>query len=301
MADSRAQAYAEQLDALARAAEALSPEAELRIRKLLDDVNRELLADLAHTQPGSYSSAQLQMLKSQVDRLMAQFAQQASAIVEKFEEQTYQQTARSIDATVSAAATATVAVQPVLDRSALQVVQGYTADLITGLSRDAAGKINASIQRAYLGRADLTQLVKQIGAARYGSAFTGIFSQVGEHTVNVALNEIRRLQSIVSFARIRDLKQRHPNLGKGWRHIPVARVPRVAHILADGQVVAVEEPFIVGGEELMYPRDPKGSAANTINCSCLLYPAVSNEDLKSSDAERALLAKYGISVVTNRT
>jgi hypothetical protein len=147
-----------------------------------------------------------------------------------------------------------------------------------------------------LGGMDLAQLTKQIGNARYGSEYTGLFSQVGEQTLNVALNETRRVQSVASFTRIKDLAPMHPKMGKGWRHIPVARVPRISHILANGQIVKPEDPFIVGGEELMYPRDPSGSAENTINCSCLLYPAISNDDLKPSDQERDLLKSYGISV-----
>jgi hypothetical protein len=58
-------------------------------------------------------------------------------------------------------------------------------------------------------------------------------------------------------------------------------------------------PFVVGGEELMYPRDPNGSAENTINCSCLLYPAIAKEDLKPSDQELELLKSHGISVTAS--
>ena len=45
---------------------------------------------------------------------------------------------------------------------------------------------------------------------------------------------------------------------------------RDAHAEADGQVVGINEPFIVGGEELMYPGDPSGSAENTISCRCTM-------------------------------
>lgn len=40
------------------------------------------------------------------------------------------------------------------------------------------------------------------------------------------------------------------------------------HVHADGQVVGMKEPFIVSGERLMFPGDPRGSAANTIMCRC---------------------------------
>lgn len=296
MAESRAQAYAQQLDALTRAAEALTPEARRRILALLADANREIMADLTRSDPSSYNAARLNSLKAQVDRIMAQFAQQASSEVERLEEKCYREAAASVNATV-AAATSTLVVQPVINRHALQVVQGYTADLVTGLSRDASAKINAAIQRAYLGGADLRQLTAQIGHAISGGQFTGIFDQVGERALTISTNEIMRIHSVASQAQINALAEHHPKLGKGWRHIPVARVPRVSHLLANGQVVRPDLPFIVAGEQLMYPRDPSGSAENTINCHCLLYPAVSNEDLQSTDKERELLASYGISVV----
>ena len=45
---------------------------------------------------------------------------------------------------------------------------------------------------------------------------------------------------------------------------------RTTHLEADGQEVDQDEPFIVDGEELMYPRDDSmgASAGNIINCAC---------------------------------
>jgi uncharacterized protein with gpF-like domain len=47
---------------------------------------------------------------------------------------------------------------------------------------------------------------------------------------------------------------------------------RDAHVAANGQVVPVEEPFIVDGEELMCPGDSGAgvSAGNVINCRCTM-------------------------------
>jgi len=60
---------------------------------------------------------------------------------------------------------------------------------------------------------------------------------------------------------------------KGWM---CAQVPesRDAHIDADGQEVALDEDFIVGGEPMDFPGDPRGSAGNVANCLCSLYPVV---------------------------
>lgn len=45
---------------------------------------------------------------------------------------------------------------------------------------------------------------------------------------------------------------------------------RPDHDEADGQRRALNEPFIVGGELLMYPADPVGSPEQVINCRCVI-------------------------------
>jgi len=56
---------------------------------------------------------------------------------------------------------------------------------------------------------------------------------------------------------------------------------RPAHVLADLQRVPISTPFMVGGEALMTPGDPTGSAANVIQCRCtsLLLEPGENVDL----------------------
>lgn len=43
---------------------------------------------------------------------------------------------------------------------------------------------------------------------------------------------------------------------------------RFAHAAAHGQVREIDENFVVGGELMMYPGDPKASARNNANCRC---------------------------------
>lgn len=54
---------------------------------------------------------------------------------------------------------------------------------------------------------------------------------------------------------------------KTWITRQDSRV-RPAHGAAQGQTVAFDKPFKVGGESLMFPKDPVGSPENIYNCRC---------------------------------
>jgi uncharacterized protein with gpF-like domain len=58
------------------------------------------------------------------------------------------------------------------------------------------------------------------------------------------------------------------DLDKQWGSTEDART-RPAHAEADGQTVDKDADFVVGGERLRFPGDPRGSAGNIINCRCV--------------------------------
>ncbi|MBA8929423.1 hypothetical protein BC739_006641 [Kutzneria viridogrisea] len=58
-------------------------------------------------------------------------------------------------------------------------------------------------------------------------------------------------------------------LHKQWIAAGDART-RPAHLAVSGAVVRGDEAFSVGGEALRFPHDPQGSAANTVECRCVL-------------------------------
>lgn len=56
---------------------------------------------------------------------------------------------------------------------------------------------------------------------------------------------------------------------KRWVTMHDDRV-REGHSAADGQEVPLGSPFVVDGEYLQYPGDPRGSAGNVVNCRCVI-------------------------------
>lgn len=49
---------------------------------------------------------------------------------------------------------------------------------------------------------------------------------------------------------------------------------RKSHVDADGQIVPIRAPFIVGGAPLLHPVDPKGPPQEILRCRCFMVPVV---------------------------
>lgn len=49
---------------------------------------------------------------------------------------------------------------------------------------------------------------------------------------------------------------------------------RTTHEDIDGQVVAIDKAFDVGGNSLRFPGDPRGNPSETINCRCTILPVL---------------------------
>lgn len=103
-------------------------------------------------------------------------------------------------------------------------------------------------------------------ADRVRSAFNGISK---DHAELIAATEVA---AAYGYAR-HDAMSGLGIAKKEWLSAQDGRV-RDTHMLADGQTVPMDEPFIVamkeGGEEpLMHPGDSNGSAENVIRCRCV--------------------------------
>lgn len=89
-------------------------------------------------------------------------------------------------------------------------------------------------------------------------------------TLSVRARRIARTE-IISASNLGSLEgalSTNLNFQKQWLSTPDDRT-REDHIEANGQQVDKGAPFRVGGEDLIVPGDPSGSAGQTINCRCV--------------------------------
>ena len=87
------------------------------------------------------------------------------------------------------------------------------------------------------------------------------------NTVRIARTETTRVENSAHQAVGDHGKELGFNMWKRWVATEDGRT-RDEHAEADGQEVPIDEPFVVGGEEMMYPGDISlgASAGNVINC-----------------------------------
>ncbi len=293
---------------LIRQSRQIEAPARRRILELLDEARKRIAGELAGMDPLRPQAVQLRQLRSSIDAAFEHFRQQATITAQALERQGFEFGVKIAEQPLDAGGLRVpVAGQGLtgVSRNTLQIAQDFTADLISNLSRDAAGKVNAALQRAFLGGQKLTDIIEQVAEGLGGKGPLDIFSKVGERAVNVTINEIKRGFSIAGQARMEELGERFPEMRKQWRWVNVGQEPRMDHRLAppegaNGQIQRVDEPFLVAGEELMFPRDPNGSAENTINCHCISVPYFDADAFKPSERQKTLLRDLGIEISVDR-
>lgn len=121
------------------------------------------------------------------------------------------------------------------------------------------------------------------------------FKEVSEYQ---AVRIVRTESALAAnFATQETARQIFPGsqMKKEWIAGSDSRV-RFDHALADGQIVNFNSDFLVGGEYLAYPGDPRGSAFNVINCRCSTAP-IPDEDAISN----VELDEIGFGLVGQRT
>lgn len=216
-----------------------------------------------------------------------------------------QEVLRKIEAKYTKAVGKTAAIELLFD------VANLGADLVQGMRKqhklalDAAGKqvyaelgkedpfefAPADVQRFIDGRANkLSGVPDQVFERIRGSLQDGL--DAGDSTADLA-SRVRAEFNAIDRGRSHVIAQTEVSAAFGYgRQEAMAKAGvarkrwltsgndnvRPAHRDANGQTVAVDEPFVVDGEELMNPGDSGGSPDNTINCHCVAIAVADGDE-----------------------
>ena len=132
---------------------------------------------------------------------------------------------------------------------------------IVAINKTTKKKINAIIVAGLEEGLGIEQIRAQIIGT---TSLPPLAGTVAQRARRIARTEI---VSASNAGSLEGAKSTGLNFQKQWLSTQDART-RDDHIIADGQVVGKDDPFIVMGEQLQYAGDPAGSPGNVINCRC---------------------------------
>lgn len=149
-----------------------------------------------------------------------------------------------------------------------QLVENYFNSrqlVLAGISTRMANRISNLIEQGRSDNLSLPEIARLVS-----SKFLPI------SRTRSALIARTETHNAASFANNSYHQQVEKDLGikmqKKWVATNDART-RSAHAQANGQIVDMNEDFMVGGVPMSYAGDPKGGVANVINCRCVIIYA----------------------------
>lgn len=261
---SKEKIFRKKIEALIKQSGKMENDAVARTIQLLSDARKEVAATVASTDWQAY---RLPQMKAAIDRALTQFGDQYGVQMRDTQRSFWEAGVDMVD--VPLRTVGVYASMPQIDTAMLSILQGYSSDLVTGLTRDAIKKINTELTLGLMGQKSPYEVMQAVGRNLTDKS---IFKSIAHRAETIVRTEAGRVLEAAGQARKEAAVRIVPGMQKQWFYGHSPKMPRLDHMAAAGQIRNVDEPFDVGGEKLMYPRDPAGSARNTINCGCTSIP-----------------------------
>lgn len=174
-----------------------------------------------------------------------------------------------VDAPLAASVQSADFLPPVVDSRQILAMRHMTVKLIKGVCEESSRQIKDQLGLVIAGVQTPGQAVDALSLQ-----FNGDRSRA----LTVLRTELGTAYAAATQERMETAKEYLPKLQKQWRKSGKLR-GRFEHAAADGQIQDVDKPFLVGGEEIMFPRAPGVSARNRINCGCESLPWMANWEM----------------------
>lgn len=230
--------------------------------RLLKTAEERIAGILAAT-PTDYQAWMLPQQQAAIRQAMDDIGKQMGQRLDESAVASWQAGIDLVDRPLAAGGLNIAGVLPQIDTAQLDALRAFMSDRMADVGVQLANQINAELGLVAIGGQGvseaITKIEKLIAAGGRSRATTIVRTELG------------RAYATATQGRMDQAREVLPNLKKQWRRSGKLH-SRPSHDAADGQVVATDQPFIVGGVPLMYPRDPQAPAAETINCGCESLP-----------------------------
>lgn len=260
---------ARQLRRLARLQRDALGEIEQQLKAAAAEVTRQLASAGAEWQ-----RARLRALQVEIGRALEAWSRSAGETAGAAVQRAW---AAGADLVVQPLAAGGIGIAPRLNLRALAALRDGLTSRIVGIGVRTLDRINSEIAQVLIGTRPAAEAVTRVQALLGGAT--------RRRARTIVYDEVGRAYSRASQDTLSEATNLLPGLKKRWVHSG-KRQPRPEHVDAHGQLVPANDPFIVDGEALMYPRDPNGSPGNTINCGCMSIPVTDGSTWRDADGNR---------------
>ena len=156
-------------------------------------------------------------------------------------------------------------------------------------TRTIIGKLRNELSQAITLGESIPQITRRIINVSCGTAQTAKGKRAEARRI-ARTETIRALNQGKHLAALQASEEYDIPMNKKWLSVADERTRTTPpdefdHAKMNGVTVGLKEAFIVGGEELQYPGDPNGSAANVIHCRCTHVNVVDIEGLRQQRLE----------------
>ena len=267
--------YARKLNAIAKRYARLEDKTIRQSLALLKDLQAQLAGELLTVGP-TWRAHQLQELSRNIDQLVAGYHAQMSTQARTALLQAAQHGSQSALEPLQAAGISGVFLAPTTVQ--VNVALDFSAELIRAISSEMRNKIDLQIRLSVLGERSPVEAMEKITEILGIHARYGVWAKrrppargIAARAETILRTELHRVHNLAHHSQQQEMAERIPGLVKRWIAQGGPRT-RPSHLAAHWRYmdapISVDQPFIVGGAELMYPGDPAGPAAETINCRC---------------------------------
>jgi len=255
----RESAYDKKLAELIAQAGKLTDAQVADVLAMLETARNEIAARVATTE---WQAHRLPELKAAMDQAIEAVrlrysADQAEALTNMW--------ASGIDVIDGPLSTAGIRVMATsVSRTALEIAQGYSADLIRGLAEDLRKQVSSEITLGIMGQKTPYEVMQAIGTDLEGPQ---MFGKISRRAECITRTEMGRVHGAARQARIDALMATGATdppirLMKKWISSDSAH-PRTSHHALNGMIVPIDQNF---PGNIPYPHAPGLSAAEVINC-----------------------------------
>jgi hypothetical protein len=237
-------------------------------RKILQQARREILAELA-LGGGGFRTFQLRNVLAVITRYVDSgkgFAERAASV--------HTRQAWHIGIQMAEAGLGKSSLFGI-SSELLDALVEVTQDQVRGVWSELGSKLKSTVRRVTLG---IDDPLKAMGTLMKVIRDPKGFGNAGNRAEAIVRTEVNRTFSSAQQKRLEQAVSVGVKARKWWLSAEDRRV-RPDHVAAANRYprtapIPVGQPFIVGGESLMYPLDPRASAEQAINCRCVSVASV---------------------------